>query len=67
MKEKTILKSTIFWKKLPNNERYFYSESFENLIYLRLNNFPDEPLFTLINGLEAIDIEDRPSGWIIES
>jgi hypothetical protein len=67
MKEKSVLNSTIFWKKIPNNESYFYSEKYENFIYLRINNFPEEPLFTLINGLEIWDIEDRPDGWILEN
>jgi hypothetical protein len=30
---------------------------------LRLNNFPEEPLLTLIFGLEIIDIEDVPEKW----
>jgi hypothetical protein len=46
MKEKELSTSTIFWKQIPENERYYYSDNYEYIIYLRINNFPDEPLFT---------------------
>jgi hypothetical protein len=31
-----------------------------------MNNFPDEILYTVINGLEIIDIEDKPENWELE-
>ncbi len=31
---------------------------------LRVNDFPDEPLYTLfVDGRKVMDVEDWPSGW----
>jgi hypothetical protein len=63
MKSEILLKTDLYWKKHPQNDRYFYIERDEIIILLRINNFPDEPLYTLINGLDIIDIEDKPEQW----
>jgi hypothetical protein len=62
-----LMKSKIVWKIHPNNIKYFYVEFEKRIILLRLNNFPDEPLLTIIDGFEVIDIEERPSVWELES
>lgn len=62
-----LMSSKIVWKNHPNNLKYFYTEFDKRIILLRLNNFPDEPLLTIIDGLEIIDIEERPSGWDLEN
>lgn len=66
MKNLVLIGTNVFWKKHPNNERYFYLRKDSDVVLLRVNNFPDEPLFTLINGLDIMDIEDRPSGWNLD-
>jgi len=67
MEGKIILwKEKIFWKKHPLNSRYFYFEDDKKIILLRINDFPDEPLYTLIDGLDISDIEDKPDGWVLE-
>ncbi|MFF5383645.1 hypothetical protein [Pedobacter suwonensis] len=66
MDTKILLKSNIVWKKHPVNERFFYVKQENQIVLLRINNFPDEPLFSLINGLDILDMEDRPDGWDIE-
>lgn len=33
---------------------------------LVLNNFPDEPLYTISVGDEALDLDDPPPNWSIE-
>ncbi len=53
------------WQKSVN-PHYFYSVIDDNIVYVRINNFPDEPLLTLINCLEIIDIENRPRNWTFE-
>lgn len=59
-----LIKSNVSWLQHPNQERFFYVElEDEKVILLRINDFPDEVLFTLINGFEIMDIEDRPKGW----
>lgn len=32
---------------------------------LRMNDFPDEPLYTVYWGGQQIDLDDPPSGWVI--
>jgi len=31
-----------------------------------MNNFPDEPLYTIIDGLDIFDREDKPDGWALQ-
>lgn len=68
MKIKNLLKKNIKWKNHPDEKvrRFFYCEIEGRLILLRMNNFPDEVLYTVINGLEIIDIEDKPENWELE-
>ena len=68
MKIKNLLKKNIKWKNHPDKKvrRFFYCEIEGRLILLRMNNFPDEVLYTVINGLEIIDIEDKPENWELE-
>ncbi|WON95028.1 hypothetical protein [Sphingobacterium sp. UGAL515B_05] len=66
MNNEELISSTIFWKKHPEIGYYYYNEEYDKLILLRMNNFPEEPLFTLINGLDITDLEDKPIGWNLE-
>ena len=66
MKNSVLITMNIFWKKHPINERYFYFSENHTLILLRINDFPDEPLGTLINGLDILDIDDIPIKWVLE-
>ncbi|WP_025142713.1 hypothetical protein [Pedobacter jeongneungensis] len=63
MKFEVLLNTNIVWEKHTSNERFLYTEQDDQIILLRINNFPDEPLFSVINGLDILDIEDRPEGW----
>jgi hypothetical protein len=53
----------ISWVKHPTNERYYYTRIDNDIILLRLNDFPDEPLLTLIYGLDILDVEEVPQNW----
>ena len=66
MQNSILINTSIYWQKIPSNERYFYMKDNGKIVLLRINNFPDEPLYTLINGIDIIDIEDKPSGWRLE-
>jgi hypothetical protein len=66
MDSKVLLKSRIVWKKHPQSNRYFYIENEGVIIFLRINNFPEEPFYTLINEMDIIDIEDKPKQWFLE-
>jgi hypothetical protein len=65
MKNEKLKTENVVWKRHSDNERYFYVEKDDKIILLRMNNFPDEPLYTLINGLDILDIEDKPNNWVI--
>lgn len=58
-----LIGQSINWIKHPTNLRYYYIVLNGDVALLRLNNFPEEPLLTLIFGLEIIDIEDVPEKW----
>lgn len=66
MDSKRLLNSQIKWKRSAFNEKYFQAEVNGELLILRLNNFPEEPLLTLINGQEILDVEERPLNWQFE-
>lgn len=60
---KTALDANLIWHDHPTNIKYFYT-TFENeLLLLRLNNFPDEPLLTVIYKIDIMDVEDVPKKW----
>jgi hypothetical protein len=61
-----LFKSTIYWQKHSQNNRYYYAYRNDQLLLLRLNDFPDEPYCTLIRSNEIIDIDDIPPEWVIE-
>jgi len=56
----------LFWRKHPTNVKFFFIKEQDKTILLRLNNFPEEPLLTIINGMDIYDIEERPITWELE-
>lgn len=63
--KKDIENSSIFWQKHANSFKFFFAYDNENLLLLRLNNFPDEPLLTVINGLDIRDLDEVPVNWVV--
>lgn len=65
---KDYQRETITWEETKDPE-YPYSAKVNQDIYLiRLNDFPDESLYTLmINNEEIEDLEDWPDRWIIST
>ena len=54
------------WNPLPESERDFVCESYSKSdCYLRMNDFPDEPLWTLFYKGETKDFNDTPALWKI--
>ncbi len=60
-----IFNSEIVWHRIPLNNRFFHTYYENELYLLRLNNFPDENLITIIKEKEIIDLEDIPKSWKI--
>jgi hypothetical protein len=59
-------KQGINWVKIaPNSENILYQARVDsNKWMIRLNDFPDEPLYTLIvGGAEIIHFNEWPAGW----
>jgi len=65
MTNNQLLKINISWNRHATNPRYLYAYVESKLILLRTNDFPDEPLYTIINDLDLTDIDDLPSNWIV--
>ncbi len=63
METSKLLNTPVNWL-LISNSFYYYVEIDNKIIYIRLNNFPEEPLYTIINGLDIVDIDDPPTYWI---
>ncbi len=61
-----LLTKEIVWKKHSTQERYFFHYEYEKLILLRINNFPDEPLYTILEGLNILDLDDKPANWHLQ-
>ncbi len=59
------MRISLLWQKHSINKRYFYSLNDGKLLLLRLNNFPDEPFLTLIDGLSILDLDNVPENWVI--
>ena len=65
IKIEELLKNKIIWKK-GENRNVFYKSTFNgSLCVLQMNDFPDEPLYTLFWNDEVLDIEDKSDLWEI--
>lgn len=61
-----ILTQELKWKPNLTTKKDFVSDSYrEEECFLRMNNFPDEPLWTLFYKGEKRDFDDTPSKWSI--
>ena len=61
------LKQSVNWRKVPENEFHimYIANPEGNEWQIRINDFPDEPCYTLIiNKLETIHFDDWPSFWV---
>jgi len=61
---KQVLKERLVWRKKNNKGILFISETYpEEVCNLTMNDFPDEPMWTLKFYNESIDFDDKPSNW----
>ena len=55
----------IAWKHTGNGEYPYQAQVEGKTLTMRVNDFPDEPLYTLISdGQEVADLEDWPAAWV---
>ncbi len=64
---KDLLIEKLKWKDLSKQSKVFITDkySIENC-YLQLNDFPEEPMWTLYFNDESIDFDDTPNKWVIQ-
>jgi hypothetical protein len=60
-----LINTSIYWQRHSENKKFYYAISDGILLLLRINNFPEEPLLTIIRGNNILDIEETPINWII--
>ena len=61
------LHQRVKWEQDSKDLKMFYSPDFgKNDCWLRMNNFPEEPLWTLFWKGEELEIEDTPEKWDIK-
>lgn len=66
MKIDDLLNRELNWKPILKSERDFLCEEIEKSeCFLRMNNFPEEPLWTLFCSGENINFDDTPKKWKI--
>lgn len=61
-----ILKEEIEWSPLVTSKRIYVCKEYSSKdCFLIMNDFPDEPLWTLFYHGEFLDIDDEPKQWKI--
>jgi len=64
-KVNTLLKMKIAWQPVKFTKTEWFAIIDGEKYSLRMNDFPDEPLYTIFNQEDIINIDDAPMGWII--
>lgn len=59
-----LLSEPLVWTPIEGDDRKFINSKYsEDECWLQMNDFPDEPLWTLFFKGEEKDIEDTPVLW----
>lgn len=65
MSIETIFKQKAVWKQ-NNDCRVLFETIINNKLYLlKMNDFPEEPMYTVSDSFESIDFDDLPKNWKI--
>lgn len=61
---KELVRTTIAWRETADVDWPYEATHAEHRLRLRLNDFPDEPLFSLFVGdVHLADFDDWPPSW----
>lgn len=60
-----ILDKSIIWNVHEENKRYYYAYFNNGFLLLRINNFPDEPMYTVIYEKYISDLDELPNQWVV--
>ena len=58
-----LFKQKIEWSEEVPGGTQFYAYIDGELCQLTMNDYPDEPLYTLKWKNFSLDLDDRPNGW----
>jgi len=59
-----LLHTPLTWVREGNLSRFYYSPTLDRQhTFLRMNNFPEEPLWTIVYKGISTDLEDKPEAW----
>jgi hypothetical protein len=64
MRKKNILNTRLIWTQHSENHKFFQTKYNGKKVLLRLNNFPEEPLYTIF-GETSFDLDDKPTLWTL--
>ncbi|AXG74262.1 hypothetical protein DVK85_08445 [Flavobacterium arcticum] len=61
-----IMCERLTWNPIQGEERKYYSNKYsQNECWIQMNDFPEEPLWTIFYKEQTKDIEDTPILWKI--
>jgi hypothetical protein len=63
-KASDLLTLPVVWEKV--NDGFWRARINDHECLLRMNNFPEEPLYTITAGGSSVDVDDAPAGWKIK-
>lgn len=68
MSYEKFLEEFLEWEPDLNTDVFYICKQYpKNICYLRMNNFPEEPLWTLIVCKQIMyDFDDLPKNWKIK-
>lgn len=58
-----VMSEDVFWQKVSPEGVEYVATVKGRVCRLRMNDFPEEPLFTLIVGDAERNLDDRPKSW----
>jgi hypothetical protein len=58
-----LLLEEIHWQRDTEHKGFFFAEVRGAKVEMRLNNFPDEVLCTLLLGSESLDLDNWGQNW----
>ncbi len=62
----SVMDQRLIWSPASGTERDFFSDVYPGeTCFLRINDFPDEPLWTLFLNGESFNFDETPPKWTV--
>ncbi|RRD89606.1 hypothetical protein [Conchiformibius steedae] len=67
--DSSVMDMPLTWRQTYNIDFPYQTEINQQTYFLRLNNFPDENLYTLVDEMlsPCLELEDLPINWTMET